>query len=167
MQEKFKVESNITKDMIYEIGTYIFKDDIFKERLLLGIVGPILLIVIILYFGEINIKVILLAVVEIILICKMKSLTGYLYFKKNKLLMQTQTILFGGDSLKVKYEAAIKDVNIKYSEIEKVSETEKWFLFTIDEWCLWFDKQSFIVGDLDEFRCFIKEKLNSSSVKLK
>lgn len=167
MKEIFKVSSNLTKDMLYEVGIDVFESDIFKERLLLAIIGAIGIVGVTWYFREVTIKTILLAMIDIIAIWKLKSLTGYIYMKKYEKLLQTQTILFYEEYFRVKYETTNKELDFKYFDIEKLKETEKAFLLTMGERVLWFDKSSFIKGDLESFRSFTREKVSSDIIKLK
>lgn len=167
MKEIFKVSTKLTKDILYEIGIYVSKRDNFKDRLLLSIVSAVTIGGITWYLREITLGAILLAVFSIIGIWKVEWFSGYIYMKRHEKSLETQTILFYKEYFEIEYEETKEEYECKYSDIKKVEEIEKAFLIIIGESILWIDKKAFIKEDLDKFRCFIKEKVSSSSVKIK
>ncbi|GEM_PF-6378617 len=166
MGKRFKVTSNITKKMLYEVGIELYKKDIYSAWVVLGVIISVVVLYTCglnnkLYDGAFNIKITLFTLVSIIGVWSLKSLVGYMYTKVHYELLQTQHVFACEEYFEVKYEPSNKMAKISYLEIKKLIETEKRFFFVFDKWELWIEKDSFVEGDVDSFRDFIKERLSS------
>lgn len=160
MEGRFKIESILTKEVLYDLGAEMCKKEKIIARIFL--VGSSILNIIYCIWLKIRVpeysvslENIILILFIIILAWKLDKLNGYIYmlFYGKKALGKKQELFFYDDYLIINSKT-----NSSYSEIEKVIQTEKGFIIMYNRFVVWVANDSFIIGDSYEFRKFLQQK---------
>ena len=160
MKERFKVESILTKEVLYEFGVEMDKKERIIARILLvagGILNIIYCIRLIITDPNYSfpLKNVIAILVVMIMAWKLDKIDGYIYLlmQSKRSIGKRQALLFYDDYLRVNDKA-----NYSYSEIKKVTQTEKGFIIMYSRLIVWVANESFTIGDPCEFKKFLQEK---------
>lgn len=179
VEAKFKSINNIKEKDLKETYTCVFKNDILRSRSLSLIFAVVVIGLFcskyynfkIVYrhtmysFGYIEVLIGLIIIFDGIYAWKMPHIISTIRIKKDKKYIGTdQSVFFYEDN--IKKDIVDNSYEFDYSQIKEVYETDTKFIFILKSLKYTFiTKDSFVIGDSNSFREFLKNKIDNKATK--